>query len=123
MGKWLGGLWWEHNKLLKRKTMIAALGGKKATEWKPAHKLIHISLPAHIFDGFRLHCGHNNLSGWMKSASVSEFNTVAKTVFDKPFSTTAVNELPARGERNITLENIILYNRDSAVLYRVHPRN
>ncbi|KAJ7435655.1 hypothetical protein B0H11DRAFT_2366685 [Mycena galericulata] len=48
---WPGGLWWEHNKLLKRKPLMAGWGGKKATDWKPAHELIHISLPAHIVDG------------------------------------------------------------------------
>ncbi|KAJ7119070.1 hypothetical protein C8R44DRAFT_673385, partial [Mycena epipterygia] len=110
---WPGGLWWEHNKLLKRKPLMAGWGGKKATEWKPAHELIHISLPAHIVDGFRIYCGHQNLSEWAKSATVSEFNAVAKTVFDKLFSTTALNELRARAIRDITLENNILYNRDA----------
>ncbi|KAJ7728485.1 hypothetical protein B0H16DRAFT_1330899 [Mycena metata] len=110
---WPGGLWWEHNKLLKRKPLMAGWGGKKATEWKPAQELIHISLPAHIVDGFRIHCGRENLSDWAKSATVSEFEAVAKTVFDKLFSTAAINDLRARGENDITLENAILYNRDA----------
>jgi hypothetical protein len=55
---WAGGLWWEHNKLLGRKPLMAGWGGKKATEWKPAHELIQISLAAHIVDGFRIYCGH-----------------------------------------------------------------
>ncbi|KAJ7846160.1 hypothetical protein B0H13DRAFT_1455320, partial [Mycena leptocephala] len=53
---WAGGLWWEHNKLLGRKPLMAGWGGKKATEWKPAHELIQISLAAHIVDGFRIYC-------------------------------------------------------------------
>ncbi|KAJ7235273.1 hypothetical protein B0H12DRAFT_1027471 [Mycena haematopus] len=110
---WPGGLWWEHNKLLKRKPMMAGWGGKKATEWKPAHELIHISLPAHIVDGFRIYCGHENLSEWVKSVTFAEFDTVATTVFDKLFSTATVNELRARRIRDITLENAILYNRDA----------
>ncbi|KAF7373720.1 hypothetical protein MSAN_00583000 [Mycena sanguinolenta] len=110
---WPGGLWWEHNKLLKRKPLTAGWGGKKATEWKPAHELIHISLPAHIVDGFRIYCGHDSLSEWAKSATVTEFDAVAETVFGKLFSTAAVNDIRARKERDITLENAILYNRDA----------
>ncbi|KAJ7080320.1 hypothetical protein C8R44DRAFT_895428 [Mycena epipterygia] len=55
----------------------------------------------------------SNLSEWAKSATVSEFDAVSKTVFDKLFSTTALNELRARAIRDITLENNILYNRDA----------
>ncbi|KAJ6456466.1 hypothetical protein C8R45DRAFT_943662 [Mycena sanguinolenta] len=110
---WPGGLWWEHNKLLKRKPLMAGWGGKKATEWKPTHELIHISLPAHIVDGFRIYCGHDSLSEWAESTTVAEFDMVAKTVFDKLFSTTAVNGLRTRRERDFTLENAILYNRDA----------
>ncbi|KAJ7829326.1 hypothetical protein B0H13DRAFT_2372690 [Mycena leptocephala] len=110
---WAGGLWWEHNKLLGRKPLMAGWGGKKATEWKPAHELIQISLAAHIVDGFRIYCGNESLSEWAKSATVTEFDAVAKTVFDKLFSTAAVNELCARSVPDITLENAILYNRDA----------
>jgi hypothetical protein len=110
---WAGGLWWEHNKLLGRKPLMAGWGGKKATEWKPAHELIQISLAAHIVDGFRIYCGNESLSEWAKSATVTEFDAVAKTVFDKLFSTAAVNELRARSVPDITLENAILYNRDA----------
>ncbi|KAJ6475102.1 hypothetical protein C8R47DRAFT_1053159 [Mycena vitilis] len=110
---WAGGLWWEHNKLLNRKPLAAGWGGKKATEWKPAHELIHISLPAHIVDGFRIHCGNNNLSEWAKSATVADFDLVAKTVFDKLFSTAALSKLRAQRVRDITLENAILFNRDA----------
>ncbi|KAJ7177836.1 hypothetical protein C8R46DRAFT_987802 [Mycena filopes] len=110
---WPGGLWWEHNKLLGRKPLMAGWGGKKATEWKPAHELIHISLPAHIVDGFRIYCGRESLSQWAKSATVSEFEAVAQTVFEKLFSTKAVNDVRARETGDITLENAILYNRDA----------
>jgi hypothetical protein len=110
---WAGGLWWEHNKLLKRKPLMAGWGGKKATEWKPAHELIQISLPAHIVDGFRIHCGTDSLEEWAKTATVAEFESVARKVFDKLFSTGAVEELRKREVRDITLENTILYNRDA----------
>ncbi|KAJ6492499.1 hypothetical protein C8R47DRAFT_975886 [Mycena vitilis] len=110
---WAGGLWWEHNKLLKRKPLMAGWGGKKATEWKPAHELINISLPAHIVDGFRIYCGKDTLAEWAKTATADDFDAVSREVFDKLFSTAAVNELRAREVRDITLENSILYNRDA----------
>ncbi|KAJ7820388.1 hypothetical protein B0H14DRAFT_3089251 [Mycena olivaceomarginata] len=112
---WAGGLWWEHNKLLKRKPITAGWSGKKATPWKPAHELIHISLPAHIVDGFRIHCGHDNLERWAEKATKEEFNRVARIVFDKLFSTKAVDTLRQKedGDRDVTLENAILYNRDA----------
>ncbi|KAJ7022234.1 hypothetical protein C8F04DRAFT_971719, partial [Mycena alexandri] len=112
---WPGGLWWEHNKLLKRKPITAGWSGKKATPWKPAHELIHISLPAHIVDGCRIHCGNENLEEWAKDATTDEFNEVSQVVFDELFSTAAVDKLRVRedGDRDITLENAILYNRDA----------
>ncbi|KAJ6554727.1 hypothetical protein B0H19DRAFT_1263033 [Mycena capillaripes] len=112
---WAGGLWWEHNKLLKRKPITAGWSGKKATPWKPAHELIHISLPAHVVDGFRIHCGRDNLEEWARNATVEEFNRVAKTVFEKLFSTAVVDKLRTQADcdRDITLENAILYNRDA----------
>ncbi|KAF7378269.1 hypothetical protein MSAN_00252300 [Mycena sanguinolenta] len=110
---WSGGLWWEHNKLLKRKPLMAGWGSKKATEWKPAHELMQISLSAHIVDAFRIYCGNESLSDWARSATASEFEAVAKTVFDNLFSTAAINKLRADSKNDITLENAILYNRDA----------
>ncbi|KAJ7854006.1 hypothetical protein B0H13DRAFT_1903819 [Mycena leptocephala] len=91
----------------------AGWGGKKATEWKPAHELINISLPTHIIDGFRIYCGNDDLTEWAKSATPVEFETVAKMVFEKLFSTAAVDQLRSREGRDLTLENAILYNRDA----------
>jgi hypothetical protein len=112
---WPGGLWWEHNKLLKRKPLSAGWSAKKATPWEPAHELITISLPAHIVDGFRIHCRHEDLAVWAETATMDEFNRVSKLVFDNLFSTAAVDKLRAcpDSERDITLENAILYNRDA----------
>ncbi|KAF8125886.1 hypothetical protein K438DRAFT_1458742, partial [Mycena galopus ATCC 62051] len=112
---WAGGLWWEHNKLLKRKPMTAGWSGKKATPWKPAHELLHISLPAHIVDGFRIYCGHDSLEEWAKKAIVDEFNCVTTLAFDELFTTAAVDALGEKqdDDRDVTLENTILYNRDA----------
>ncbi|KAJ7891097.1 hypothetical protein B0H13DRAFT_2530133 [Mycena leptocephala] len=72
-------------------------------------------LPAHIVDGFRIHCRHNNLEEWAKEATIEEFNRVAKVVYDKLFSTATVDQHRAKedGDRDVTLENAILYNRDT----------
>ncbi|KAF8171352.1 hypothetical protein K438DRAFT_1613022 [Mycena galopus ATCC 62051] len=110
---WAGGLWWEHNKLLKRKPLTAGWGGKKATEWQPAHELIQISLPAHVVDGFRIHCGNDSLADWAQTVKAEEFDTVAQKVFTNLFSSATVEELRERESRDITLENAILYNRDA----------
>ncbi|KAK6987846.1 hypothetical protein R3P38DRAFT_2805309 [Favolaschia claudopus] len=106
---------------LKEKPLMAGWGGKKATEWKPAHELIHISLPAHIVDGFRVYCGAEDLSKWAQSATYTEFEEVAQTVFSKLFSSGAVNALRAQEKRDITLENTILFNRD-ALFYMEYTR-
>ncbi|KAK6966939.1 hypothetical protein R3P38DRAFT_2383826, partial [Favolaschia claudopus] len=90
---WSRGLWWEHNKLLKRKSL----------------------------DGFRMYCGAEDLSEWVKSATYAEFEAVARTVFDKLFSSAAVNALRAQEKRDITLENTILFNRD-ALFYIEYTR-
>ncbi|KAF8157762.1 hypothetical protein K438DRAFT_2073769, partial [Mycena galopus ATCC 62051] len=112
---WAGGLWWEHNKLLKRKPMTAGWSGKKATPWKPAHELLHISRPAHIVDGFRIYCGHDSLEEWAKKATVDEFNRVTTLTFDELFTTAAVDALGEKQDDDcdVTLENTILYNRDA----------
>ncbi|KAK6992307.1 hypothetical protein R3P38DRAFT_3435555 [Favolaschia claudopus] len=88
-----GGLWWEHNKLLKRKPITAA----------------------HIVDGFRIYCGQDSVEKWAKAATITEFRRVARIVFDKLFSTAAVDALREGDpdKRDITLENSILYNRDA----------
>jgi hypothetical protein len=112
--EWAGGYWWE-NLQLKRKPMTAGWKGKKATPWKPAHELIQISVPAHIKDGFRLHCGHTDFGTWAKSASLPEFERVARLVFDKLFTSQAADEahnLPDN-EHDTTFENQLYQNRDS----------
>ncbi len=115
---WPGGLWWEHLKLLGRKPMTAGWKGKKATPWRPAHELIHISLPAHIQDAFRLHCGHSDLTAWAAAATIDDVHRLAVQVQSHLFSSFKVEELRDMDDdaRDITFENTILYNRD-ALLY------
>lgn len=119
---WPGSLWWE-NHVLERKPMAAGWKGKKSTPWAPVHELLLISLPAHVRDGFRIHCGHEDVDRWAKDVSIIELERVAKVVLDRLFSTTVVDEarsLPD-DQRDHTFENIVLYNRD-ALFYVVLVR-
>ncbi|KAF7302210.1 hypothetical protein MIND_00787900 [Mycena indigotica] len=110
---WPGSLWWEHNKLLHRKPVKAGWGNKKATDWKPAHELLQISIAGHIMDGFRLYCPDNELEKWASKATVAQFNEVADSVMQKLFSTKAIVKLHSQDKYDTVLENNILYNRDT----------
>ncbi|THU94537.1 hypothetical protein K435DRAFT_668218, partial [Dendrothele bispora CBS 962.96] len=116
--RWPGGLWWENTQLLKRKPMIAGWKSKKAAPWKQFHKLISISLPAHILDGFRIFCGHDNFQEWAKQATIEEFNVVAQLVFENLFTSAAYEEqLDSFDSPDTVLLNSILYNRDSLLYW------
>ncbi|KAF7369548.1 hypothetical protein MVEN_00284700 [Mycena venus] len=110
---WPGSLWWEHNKLLNRKPISAGWKAKKATPWKPCHELLQISLAAHVKDGFRIHCGHTDLDAWAASASIADFNAVAERVYRKLFTTEALDDLRSMPQRDISHENVLLFNRDA----------
>lgn len=110
---WPGGLWWE-NHVLGRKAMAAGWKGKNATPWAPSHELLQISLPAHVRDGFRVHCGGLDVDEWAKRASFEEFERVGNAVFTSLFSTKVVDDLRRHpdDERDYAHENVVLYNRD-----------
>ncbi|KAJ7845679.1 hypothetical protein B0H13DRAFT_1647196, partial [Mycena leptocephala] len=110
---WPGSLWWEHTQLLKRKAISAGWKAKKATPWKPCHELLQISVAAHVKDGFRIHCGHEDLDTWAASATIADFNAVAERVYRKLFTTRAVDDLRSLQHRDISHENVILLNRDA----------
>ncbi|KAJ7106927.1 hypothetical protein C8R44DRAFT_834268 [Mycena epipterygia] len=110
---WPGSLWWEHNKLLKRKPISAGWKAKKATPWKPSHELLQISLAAHVKDGFRIYCGSEDLDAWALSATMTDFDAVVDRVYRKLFTTEALDNLRSHPQRDITHENVILLNRDA----------
>lgn len=114
-----GGAWWENLKL-GRKPFSAGWKSKKAAPWKQSHELLQLSLAAHVVDAFRIHCGASDLSAWAKRATASDVRCVGALVMNRLFSTRVVDalrKLPME-QRDITLENSILYNCD-VLLYRV----
>ncbi|KAJ7123895.1 hypothetical protein C8R43DRAFT_899453 [Mycena crocata] len=112
---WPGSLWWEHHTLLKRKPLAADWKNKTATPWKPSHELLHMSVAAHVKDGFRIHCGKPDLDAWASSATMAEFDRVAEQVYRKLFTTEALDNLRSQPPalRDITHENVLLLNRDA----------
>ena len=109
-----GGLWWE-NMQLKQKAMLAGWKNKKATPWKPSHELLQISLVAHIKDVFCIHCSHPNFQEWAATATFEDFDMATSRVFDKLFTTSALDKLAALPEdtQDTTIQNTVLQNRDS----------
>ncbi|KAJ3826952.1 hypothetical protein F5880DRAFT_1609774 [Lentinula raphanica] len=113
-----GGLWWENNKL-GRKKMTAGWQSKKAAPWKPTHELLQISLAAHIQDGFRIACGSESLDAWACTASEDEFNDCADTVYNQLFTTAAYDEAQAKAYRDTIYENNLLQNRDTLLYIEI----
>ena len=111
---------WRMNTLLSRKAMSAGWKAKKLAPFRPAVELISkLALPANILDGFCLHCGTDSLDAWVNKVSDYEsVRRVATAVRDKLCSSQRVatlRKLPT-DKRDVTLENIILFNRDALIL-------
>ncbi|THU87114.1 hypothetical protein K435DRAFT_682268 [Dendrothele bispora CBS 962.96] len=107
-----GGLWWENN-YLDRANMVAGWQASKATEWKPAHELLQISVAAHVIDGYRIFSNTEDLEEWATSATWVDFEKVTNDVYEKLFSTKAYNTLKNSSYRDTVHENNVLYNRDA----------
>lgn len=79
--------------------------------------VLRLALPANILDGFRLFCPGNNLKKWVSSVSSYDIiKDVAKQVFEQLCSACKVSKLWRLPERDIPLENIILFNCDALIL-------
>ncbi|THU95833.1 hypothetical protein K435DRAFT_797792 [Dendrothele bispora CBS 962.96] len=105
----------EHTNLLGWTPMSVGWQTKKSAPWKQSHKLLQMSLVAHVLDGFRIHCGHQHFDKLALEALMEEFNTVAKKVYQSLFTTAAFEEESEATDPDIVFMNNILYNRD--VLY------
>ncbi|KAJ7715034.1 hypothetical protein DFH07DRAFT_974297 [Mycena maculata] len=98
----------------KAKLVVARQSlAEKATPWKPSHELLQMSLAAHVKDGFRIHCGSEDLDTWALSATMEDLDVVVERVYRKLFTTEALDKLRALPHRDITHENVVLLNRDA----------
>ena len=111
---------WRMNTLLGRKAVSVGWKTKKLTQFRPAHELIlTLTLPANIIDAFHVCCPARSLEAWLKNLSTfSDLRMVANQVRDRLCSGQRVESLRSLpdDERDMTLENIILFNRDALIL-------
>ncbi|KAJ7775887.1 hypothetical protein B0H14DRAFT_3588093 [Mycena olivaceomarginata] len=92
--KYPGSLWTQ-NSFLSRKTISAGWKAKKLPPFRPTYELmLTLSLPAHILDGFRIHCGADSLDAWMESnPSWSDIAALSEVIVEKLCSASAAEEL------------------------------
>lgn len=111
---------WRMNTLLGRKAVSVGWKAKKLTPFRPLNELaLKLVLSANILDAFRLHCSGDSLERWIGSVRTSsELRAVAVRVRDRLCSAVRVEELHScsDGGQDLTLENIILFNRDALIL-------
>ncbi|KAJ3831844.1 hypothetical protein F5878DRAFT_672513, partial [Lentinula raphanica] len=113
-----GGLWWENNRL-GRKNMVAGWQSSKAAPWKPSHELLHISLAAHVSDGFHLFCGSEDLDQWARTASSDDFVQVLDLVYENLFTTRSYDHAKQLDDQDTTYSNTLLQNRDTLLYIEI----
>ena len=111
---------WRINSLLGRKAISAGWKAKTLPPFHPTWELIlSLTLPAHILDGFRIYCPADQLEDWVADVTDRGVVTaVAKKVHTELCSACSVAEMckfPA-SKRDVPLENIKLFIRDSLIL-------
>jgi len=106
------------NTILGRKSISAGWKAKQLPPFRPIMELVlKITLPAHILDGYRMYCPMDDLATWVsKIENLSEVKRVARKIFDELCSSRRVYNLRRRPQRDIPLENIILFLRDALIL-------
>lgn len=112
--KYPGSLWKE-NALLGRKTMPGGWASKKLPPFPPSHELLHLSLQAHILDGFRIASKSTSVNDWLATKpSWTDIELLSAEVFDKLFTAQPVEKMRRKTlrERDVIFENTILLNRD-----------
>ncbi|KAJ7806710.1 hypothetical protein B0H14DRAFT_2381776 [Mycena olivaceomarginata] len=114
------GSLWSQNSFLSRKSIPAGWKAKKLPPFRPTYKLmLTLSLPAHVLDGYRLHCGAESLDVWVESdLSWADIECVSEVIVEKLCSASTVEELRLlpEPERDPQLENTILCNHDMLLL-------
>lgn len=112
--KYPGSLWRE-NALLGRKLMAGGWSSKKLPPFPPSHELLHLSLQAHILDGFRVAAKSPSLDTWLATKpSWADIETHSTEILDTLFNAQVVEKMRRKtlAERDVIFENTILLNRD-----------
>ena len=111
---------WKLNALLGHKAITAGWKSKTLPPFRPSYELIlKMALPAHILDAFRIYCPHDLLTTWISGVKTrDEIRTVAKKIQTELCSARRVSRLRRKSliQRDVPLENIILFNHASIFL-------
>lgn len=116
---------WRMNTLLARKAISVGWKAKKLTPFRPTLELVSkLVLPANILDAFRLESRsplttNHSLDAWVENVNeYAAIQAVATKVRDRLCSSKRIQTLCRLPEhlRDHTLENIILFNRDTLIL-------
>lgn len=115
-------LWslWKVNSLLSRRPMVCGWKASKLAPFQPLTELIlTFALPANILDGWRLECGKDSLSDWVKDVSdIQDIKNTAERVYARIASRRCVERMRKKPKeaRDLVFENISLFNADALVL-------
>lgn len=106
---------WKVNTLLGRKAITAGWKAKSLPPFRPVYELIlNLTLPANILDGFRIYSPKEKLEDWVDGIqTIEEIEQVAEKVLNQLCSGRRVAQLRHESKRDVPLENICLFNRDS----------
>ncbi|TDL22081.1 hypothetical protein BD410DRAFT_803611 [Rickenella mellea] len=111
---------WKINTLLCRKPITVGWKAKKVAPFRPTWELtMKFALPANILDGFRIHCPCDSLDDWVSRVEhLQDINEIALKVKADLVSRRRVYALRKKedSDRDIPLENIILFNCDALTL-------
>ncbi|KLO05473.1 hypothetical protein SCHPADRAFT_862359, partial [Schizopora paradoxa] len=113
-------LWRIHSLLHRKLHTTPSWKAKKLAPFPPIWELtLSIVVVANIVDGFRIYCPTDDLSTWVNNvSSYKDIEDVAKQVQSNLTSRRRVDNLrnKAQGDRDVPLENIILFNHEALTL-------
>jgi len=108
---------WKVNTLLGRKAITAGWKAKSPPPFHPVYELmLDLTLPANILDGFRIYSSKEKVEDRVEGIqTIEEIEQVAEKVLNCLCSGRRVAQLRCErpSKRDVPLENICLFNRDS----------
>lgn len=109
---------WRINSLLGRKAVSVGWKVKKSPPLQTMLELmLKLALPANMLDGFRIFCPDASLDSWVAGIKhIDEVHAISRKILTELCSAPRASALRKLKERDVTLENIILFNRDALLL-------